>query len=134
MNSSIKLFRRDVLFLGWFFISGWFLSLWSGWIVGSGTSINTLSISSFTIFLLVASDLIALLSGLVPLLPWLLALWSGSTLWAWFTLWAWSGLLISRLIRISFFLFLAVVITAVSIPATVIFSAIFTFTTTVEAG
>ena len=59
---------------------------------------------------------------------------AGSTLWAWFTLWAWSGLLISRLIRISFFLFLAVVITAVSIPATVIFSAIFTFTTTVKAG
>ena len=52
---------------------------------------------------------------------------------AWVHLWAWSGLLISGLIRISFFLFLAVVITAVSVSTTFIFSAVFTFTATVEA-
>lgn len=68
-------------------------------------------------FLLVASDLIALLSGLVPLLPWLLALWSGSTLWAWFTLWAWPGLLISRLIRISFFFFLRLLLPLFPFPS-----------------
>jgi len=114
MNSSIKLCRRDVFILEqvFHFLAG-FSPCGLGGIVGA--------ILGFVAPGLFSPSLITLLwSGLV-------------SLWPGFTLWAWSGLLISGLIRISFFLFLAVVITAVSVSTTVIFSAVFTFTATVEA-